>query len=76
MCDAQYIDEKTHTKEFGVYHTDTDEGVTLFLDDFDTFTEAQSYMIRRFTGAIKPGGANYVEILDQCWKVHQRIEVG
>jgi len=75
VLEAGVINKKRE-KAFGVYHTDTNEGVTVFLNDFDTFIEAQNYMVKRFAGAIRTNGANHVEILDQSGKVHQRIKVG
>ena len=59
----------SHKKEFGVYHWDTFDDVTLLIDEFDTLLESQGFIAKRWKGRLKLNGANQVDIVDRVGTV-------
>lgn len=64
-----------HTKNFGVYHWDTFDGITLLVSEADTLEEAQSQVNKRYKSRISTTGADRVDIVDQQGNVVQNFSV-
>jgi hypothetical protein len=65
----------SHTKEFGVYHWDTFDNETLFLDEFDTQKQAEDYVAEKYKGRIDSNGADQVDIVDSKGKIVRAYKV-
>jgi len=50
-------------KPFRIFHWDTFDNVTLFIDERDTFDEAEALVQERYKGRIAIEGADIVEIV-------------
>ena len=48
------------TKEFGVYHWDTFDNETMFVEEFDTFQEAEDFRLDKYR--VRDDGADWVHI--------------
>lgn len=53
-----------HKKEFGIYHWDTFDNVTLLIDEADTEAEARAMVENKYGKRISCHGADRVNIVD------------
>lgn len=53
-----------HTKEFGIYHWDTFDNVTLLVGEADTKLEAVAIVEKEYGDRISCRGADKVDIVD------------
>lgn len=67
---------KRQTKAFGVYHWDTFDNETTFLDDFDTYKEAEKFIKNHYGDRIKPNGADKAEIIGLDGNTYGSLPVG
>ena len=65
----------THTKEFGVYHWDTFDNVTLLIDEFHTENEADTFIHTRYFTRLSSHGADQVDIVDKSGNVVKSYNV-
>ena len=54
-----------HKKNFGIYHWDTFDNVTLLIDEANTFKEAKSKLVDKYKDRMASNGADKVEIVDK-----------
>ena len=57
------------TKEFGIYHWDTFDNVTLFIDEADTLKEAEAKVQERYARRLSGTGADKVDIVTKSGTV-------
>ncbi len=65
----------THTREFGVYHWDTFDNVTLLIDEFDTQNKADAFIHTRYFARLSPNGADQVDIVTKAGDVVKSYKV-
>ena len=66
----------THTKEFGIYHWDMFDNVTLLVEEADTIKEAVKFIDDKYGKKIRLDGADRVEIVDLYGNILRRFNVG
>ena len=66
----------SHKKEFGIYHWDTFDNVTLLIDEADTLDEAKDKVKKKYGDRIRPTGADQVDIVDQKGAIKEKYNVG
>ena len=52
-----------HKKQFGVYHWDTFDNSTFFLEDFPTLDSAEKFVKKRYGERLADDGADKVDIV-------------
>lgn len=65
-----------HKKAYGIYHWDTFDNETSLISEKDSFSEAESFVAKRYSDRIRPDGADRVDIVDQRGNVVQAYRVG
>lgn len=65
----------THTKEFGIYHWDTFDNVTILIDEADTLAEAKQKVSDKYGDRIKPTGADQVDIVNSKGTIVEKYPI-
>jgi hypothetical protein len=66
----------SHKKEFGIYHWDTFDNVTILIDEADTLDEALDKVKDKYEDRINPKhGADQVDIVDQNGDIVKKFKV-
>jgi len=65
-----------HKKEFGIYHWDTFDNVTILIDEADTLEEAKKKTKEHYKGRIRVDGADKVDIINSKGDIVQQYPVG
>lgn len=67
----------THnTKEFGIYHWDMFDNITLLVGEADTITEAVKFIKDKYGKRVRLDGADRVEVVDSNGNILRRFNVG
>ena len=66
----------SHKKNFGIYHWDTFDNVTILIDEANTLKEAEKKVRERYGDRIKASGADQVDIVDKYGKIIGAYKVG
>ena len=66
----------SHTKEYGIYHWDTFDNVTLLVAETDTLAQAEAKVKKKYGDRIRSNGADQVEIVDSNGNICGRFNVG
>lgn len=65
----------SHKKEFGIYHWDTFDNVTILVDEADIETEARDIVEKKYGNRISCSGADRVDIVDSKGTVIENYSV-
>lgn len=63
----------SHKKEFGVYHWDTFDNVTLLIKDCKTLQEALDFVGKKYGDRISSQGADQVDIVNSKGDIVRKI---
>lgn len=65
----------SHKKQFGIYHWDTFDNVSLLITERDSLQEAQDYIKKEYGDRISSNGADVVEIVNKKGDIVSRYKV-
>lgn len=66
---------KEHTLNFGVYHWDTFDNESIYLDEFPNLIEAVRFVQQRYEGRLQSNGADRVDIVNDAGKIVKQYHV-
>jgi hypothetical protein len=64
-----------HTLEFGIYHWDTFDNTTVFVDEAVSLSKAIQKVKKKYKGRIDPQGADRVDIVNLNGDVVKKFQV-
>lgn len=65
----------THKLEFGIYHWDTFDDITVQVGEADTLEEAKEIVVEKYKGHLFADGADKIEIVDSGGNVVKRYKL-
>lgn len=65
-----------HVKEFGIYHWDTFDNITILLAEYDKKAEALKFVEDRYKNRLRADGADRVEIVNSLGDIVEAFNVG